>query len=183
MGTLRKNYSPFPYHELGRSNFVWNFCDHLLDCTTTHLRTQRLHNLLSQGHENLKPRKVKSGREEETGKRGYIARSFIIYTLHFDIFMERHAKHILPLPSHLLASLLLCWYSILKMEMIRCSETLVHIQTTRSYISENGSSPRARLDEYSKSKVKVNLPRNRPWRPIGLWDVKDPTLSRQSAHS
>jgi hypothetical protein len=24
--------------------------------------------------------------------------------------------------------------------------------------------------------------RNRPWRPIGLWDVKDPTLSRQSAH-
>jgi TRAP-type mannitol/chloroaromatic compound transport system permease small subunit len=24
---------------------------------------------------------------------------------------------------------------------------------------------------------------NRPWRPIGLWDVKDPTLSRQSAHS
>jgi hypothetical protein len=22
---------------------------------------------------------------------------------------------------------------------------------------------------------------NRPWRPIGLWDVKDPTLSRQSA--
>jgi hypothetical protein len=25
-------------------------------------------------------------------------------------------------------------------------------------------------------------PRNRPWRPIGLWDVKDPTLSRQSGH-
>jgi hypothetical protein len=23
---------------------------------------------------------------------------------------------------------------------------------------------------------------NRPWRPIGLWDVEDPTLSRQSAH-
>jgi hypothetical protein len=27
------------------------------------------------------------------------------------------------------------------------------------------------------------IPHNRPWRPIGLWDVKDPTLSRQSAHS
>jgi hypothetical protein len=27
-----------------------------------------------------------------------------------------------------------------------------------------------------------NLPRKRPWRPIGLWDVEDPTLSRQSAH-
>jgi hypothetical protein len=23
---------------------------------------------------------------------------------------------------------------------------------------------------------------NRPWRPIGLWDVEDPTFSRQSAH-
>jgi hypothetical protein len=26
-------------------------------------------------------------------------------------------------------------------------------------------------------------PRNRPWRPIELRDVKDPTVSRQSAHS
>jgi hypothetical protein len=31
-------------------------------------------------------------------------------------------------------------------------------------------------------KKKVTLPRNSPWRHIGLWDVKDPTLSRQSAH-
>jgi hypothetical protein len=31
-------------------------------------------------------------------------------------------------------------------------------------------------------KNKVKLSRNRPWRPIGLWDVKDPTLSRQSVH-
>jgi hypothetical protein len=29
----------------------------------------------------------------------------------------------------------------------------------------------------------VNYPRNRPWRPIGLWGVKESTLSRQSAHS
>jgi hypothetical protein len=27
-----------------------------------------------------------------------------------------------------------------------------------------------------------SYPRNRPWRPIELWDVEDPTLSRQSAH-
>jgi hypothetical protein len=27
------------------------------------------------------------------------------------------------------------------------------------------------------------IPHNRPWRPIVLSDVKDPTLSRQSAHS
>jgi hypothetical protein len=31
-------------------------------------------------------------------------------------------------------------------------------------------------------KKKWSYPCNRPWRPIGLWDVKDPTLSRQSAH-
>jgi hypothetical protein len=30
--------------------------------------------------------------------------------------------------------------------------------------------------------LKRSYPHNRPWRPIGLWDVKDPTLSRQSAH-
>jgi translation initiation factor 2 alpha subunit (eIF-2alpha) len=30
---------------------------------------------------------------------------------------------------------------------------------------------------------KKSYPHNRPWRPIGLWDVKDPTLSKQSAHS
>jgi hypothetical protein len=30
--------------------------------------------------------------------------------------------------------------------------------------------------------LEKNYPRNRPWRPIGLWDVKGPTLSRQSAH-
>jgi hypothetical protein len=36
---------------------------------------------------------------------------------------------------------------------------------------------------FSIVKKKVKLSCNRPWRPIGLWDVKDPTLSRQSAHS
>jgi hypothetical protein len=30
--------------------------------------------------------------------------------------------------------------------------------------------------------VQKNYPRNRLWRPMGLWDAKDPTLSRQSAH-
>jgi hypothetical protein len=34
----------------------------------------------------------------------------------------------------------------------------------------------------SSLSVRVQTPRDRPWRPIGLWDVKDPTLSRQSAH-
>jgi hypothetical protein len=35
------------------------------------------------------------------------------------------------------------------------------------------SSPR--IEKYSH-------PRNRPWRPLELWDVEYPTLSRQSAH-
>jgi hypothetical protein len=35
-----------------------------------------------------------------------------------------------------------------------------------------------------KGEVKLkSYPHNRPWRPIGLRDVKDPTLSRQSVHS
>jgi hypothetical protein len=29
--------------------------------------------------------------------------------------------------------------------------------------------------------IKIIYRRNRPWRPIGLWDVKNPTLSRQLA--
>jgi hypothetical protein len=28
-------------------------------------------------------------------------------------------------------------------------------------------------------KKKKSYPHNRPWRPIGLWDVQDPTFSRQ----
>jgi hypothetical protein len=37
-------------------------------------------------------------------------------------------------------------------------------------------------ETWTKSKSKVKLSRNRPWKPMGLWDVKDPTLSRQSVH-
>jgi hypothetical protein len=37
--------------------------------------------------------------------------------------------------------------------------------------------------EVSEGRVsKVSYPRNRPWRPIRLWNVKDPILSRQSIH-
>jgi hypothetical protein len=34
---------------------------------------------------------------------------------------------------------------------------------------------------YIRISKKQIYPRNMLWRPIGLWDVKDPTLSRQSA--
>jgi hypothetical protein len=40
---------------------------------------------------------------------------------------------------------------------------------------------RAAQNEISRRIIK-SYPRNRPWRPIGLRDVKDPTLSSQSAH-
>jgi hypothetical protein len=33
------------------------------------------------------------------------------------------------------------------------------------------------------AKQKKSYPRNRPWKPIGLWYVEDPTLSRQPADS
>jgi hypothetical protein len=32
---------------------------------------------------------------------------------------------------------------------------------------------------FTETTTELYLNRNRPWRPIGLWDVKDPTLSRQ----
>jgi hypothetical protein len=38
------------------------------------------------------------------------------------------------------------------------------------------------LCHWVHSEMNVKLPRNRLWRPIGLWDVVDLTLSRQSAH-
>jgi hypothetical protein len=42
------------------------------------------------------------------------------------------------LPTHLLeAGFLLCWFLALNMEVIRSSETSVHIQTTRRYIPED----------------------------------------------
>jgi hypothetical protein len=37
-------------------------------------------------------------------------------------------------------------------------------------------------DVKAKKKKTVKLSRNRPWRPIGLEDVEDPTLTRQSPH-
>jgi hypothetical protein len=49
------------------------------------------------------------------------------------------------------------------------------VQTLNNFKSIN-------LIVWSK-KVKYSYPRNKPWRNIGLWDFKDPTLSRQSAQS
>jgi hypothetical protein len=41
---------------------------------------------------------------------------------------------------------------------------------------------KANSNSIHKKVKKVKLSRNRPWRPIGLWDVEAPTFSRQSAH-
>jgi hypothetical protein len=38
------------------------------------------------------------------------------------------------------------------------------------------------LRSWTYIRQRYSYPFNVPWRPIGLWDVKDPTFSRQSAH-
>jgi hypothetical protein len=53
-------------------------------------------------------------------------------------------------------------------------------QQTRPNVSERDISY-VTTREWLKKKTK-GYPCNRPWRPIGLRDVEDPTLSRQSAH-
>jgi hypothetical protein len=71
------------------------------------------------------------------------------------------------------------------------SEEFVHLfrlEQTHNVISpdylreENGWITYCDLYRHEIRKVKVKQSHNRPWRPIGLRDVKDPTLSRQSAH-
>jgi hypothetical protein len=58
------------------------------------------------------------------------------------------------------------------------AETILKTKTDTRFPAE------ACLQHYDiKAVAKNNSPRNRLWRPIGLWDVKDPTLSRQSVHS
>jgi hypothetical protein len=52
---------------------------------------------------------------------------------------------------------------------------MLHIQT---YCSDDWTTKHANItNSFTKS-----YPCNRPWRPIGLWDIEDPTFSRQSAH-
>jgi hypothetical protein len=58
----------------------------------------------------------------------------------------------------------------------------VHLTTTRTtpWLSMALSSGKLVLNHPRYKKQ--SCPRNRPWRPIGLWDVEDPTLSRRLAH-
>jgi hypothetical protein len=39
-----------------------------------------------------------------------------------------------------------------------------------------------KLNEVEGNVKKLIYPRTWPWRSIGLWDVKNPTISRRSAH-
>jgi hypothetical protein len=58
----------------------------------------------------------------------------------FGLWLEFKYLKQLILPSNLLnAGFLLGWFSTLKMEVIRSSETSVHIRITRRYIPENGN--------------------------------------------
>jgi hypothetical protein len=48
-------------------------------------------------------------------------------------------------------------------------------------INEYGATGAVRVGRWNQSK-KVKLSRNRPWRPMWLWDVEAPTFARQLAH-
>jgi hypothetical protein len=56
---------------------------------------------------------------------------------------------------------------------------ICEIRTTLAVTSNRRT---LRRNTYTNVKKSGSYPRNRPWRPIGLRDVEDPTLSRQSAH-
>jgi hypothetical protein len=57
------------------------------------------------------------------------------------------------LPSHLLhADILLGWFSTLKIEVIISSETLVHTQTPRRYISDDGN-----IHNYRRENLKSHI--------------------------
>jgi hypothetical protein len=58
------------------------------------------------------------------------------------------------------------------------------VQITAPPVHEMRSSrsiPMGNRPEGLIRKVRWSCPCNRPWRPIGFWDVEAPTLSRQSA--
>jgi hypothetical protein len=69
-------------------------------------------------------------------------------------------------------------------ELLRCSHPQI-LQLRRILERSVGlwSSEDESWTYRSKFRIKIlNYPRNRPWRPTGLWYVEDLTLSRQSAH-
>jgi hypothetical protein len=64
-------------------------------------------------------------------------------------------------------------------------------QITRRHTAENHGTQKTGCENdvklqhcrhFRPKNVRYSYSRNKPWRPIGLWDVKDPTLSRQSAY-
>jgi hypothetical protein len=66
----------------------------------------------------------------------------------------------------------------------RGSDALIMRTPLSAKVGTNFADKRQSLGRYSSlgdQSHGVSYPRNRPWR-IGLLDVKDPTLSRQSAH-
>jgi hypothetical protein len=67
------------------------------------------------------------------------------------------------------------------------SETSVHFQRTTRSRRQNSSSVTLFVDMWERELhlcwcKRQSHPSNRPWRPVGLWDVEAPTFSRQSAH-
>jgi hypothetical protein len=56
-----------------------------------------------------------------------------------------------------------------------------HMEPINTMCRQNAEFRDVRAGGNGKKK-KLSYPHNRPWRPIGFWDVKAPAFSRQSAH-
>jgi hypothetical protein len=65
---------------------------------------------------------------------------------------------------------------------VKMTSTSNAIRAVQTHGASNSQCRRIPWTFWLPLKVNQSYPRNRPWRPIRLWDVKDPTLPRQSAH-
>jgi hypothetical protein len=80
------------------------------------------------------------------------------------------------------ASITLAPYSSSLKEEVTCS----FVTPEHAYKTAWWHDPECSMNTHScgkgKKKKRWSYLCKRPWRPIGLWDVESPTLSRQSAH-
>jgi hypothetical protein len=77
----------------------------------------------------------------------------------------------------------ICRFAYMKSLTNYCNGALQSVQNA-GWLDVQGTSENLSLMWllYLINKSKKKVSRNRPWKLIELWDVKDPTLSRQSAH-
>jgi hypothetical protein len=77
----------------------------------------------------------------------------------------------------------LCWHIHVKTTTVKDINSLLLISVLIEFLLIDGLNCDKIMLKRAAIKKSKAITITRPWRPIGLWDVKDPTLSRQSAHS